>query len=201
MITCHLLEQTGFKADEAASGAVALIQRFGSAASLNIHLHCLVLDGVYRRTDGEPVFVEVPAPTDEQLQELLHKIIAAIMEAAGTRADPPALGPASAPGDGLSNARLTPSLARSRRIFTASEPIRGQGLQARERNQTPRHGARCHRRRAGQPDFAGSGAAGKITVDCAHCYLVFARRYARAAIGAGTAGGLQQHCASLLKNR
>ena len=30
---------------------------FGSAANLNIHLHCLVLDGVYRRgTEGEPVF-------------------------------------------------------------------------------------------------------------------------------------------------
>src|SRR5262249_60125821 len=28
-------------------GAVTLIQRFGSAANLNIHLHCLVLDGVY----------------------------------------------------------------------------------------------------------------------------------------------------------
>ena len=34
------------KADEADSGAVTLIQRFGSAANLNIHLHCLVLDGV-----------------------------------------------------------------------------------------------------------------------------------------------------------
>ena len=33
----------------------------------NIHLHCLVLDGVYQRSDGDPVFVEVPAPTDEGL--------------------------------------------------------------------------------------------------------------------------------------
>jgi hypothetical protein len=38
------------------AGAVTLIQRFGSAANLNIHLHCLVLDGVYRRTEGEPDF-------------------------------------------------------------------------------------------------------------------------------------------------
>ena len=53
VITRHLLEQTGLKAFEADSGAVTLIQRFGSAANLNIHLHCLVLDGVYRRTDGE----------------------------------------------------------------------------------------------------------------------------------------------------
>ena len=57
VITRHLLGQAGLKADEADSGAVALIQRFGSAANLNIHLHCLVLDGVYRRgTDGAPVF-------------------------------------------------------------------------------------------------------------------------------------------------
>jgi len=80
VITRHLLEQTGLKAFEADSGAVTLIQRFGSAANLNIHLHCLVLDGVYRRTDGEPVFVAVPAPTDEQLQALLHRIITRLMK-------------------------------------------------------------------------------------------------------------------------
>ena len=64
VITRHLLGQAGLKAAEADSGAITLIQRFGSAANLNIHLHCLVLDGVYRcDTEGEPVFVEVPAPT------------------------------------------------------------------------------------------------------------------------------------------
>ncbi len=48
---------------------------------LNSHLHCLVLDGGYRRgTDGEPVFVEVPAPTDEALQAVLHKIITRMMK-------------------------------------------------------------------------------------------------------------------------
>jgi rRNA maturation endonuclease Nob1 len=31
------------------TGAVALIQRFGSALNLNIHFHLLVLDGVYLR--------------------------------------------------------------------------------------------------------------------------------------------------------
>jgi hypothetical protein len=40
-----------------------------------------VLDGVYRcDTDGEPVFVEVPAPTDEMLQTVLHKIITRLMK-------------------------------------------------------------------------------------------------------------------------
>ena len=80
VITRFLLKQAGAKAGEADSGAVTLIQRFGSAANLNIHLHCLVLDGVYRcGTEGEPVFVEVPAPTDEALQAVLHKIITRTM--------------------------------------------------------------------------------------------------------------------------
>ena len=81
MITRFLLGQAGVKADQADSGAVTLIQRFGSAANLNIHMHCLVLDGVYRRgIDGAPKFVEVPEPTDEALQSVLYKIITRMMK-------------------------------------------------------------------------------------------------------------------------
>jgi hypothetical protein len=37
-----------------------------------------VLDRVYRRgADGVPEFIEVPAPTDEAMQSVLHKIITA----------------------------------------------------------------------------------------------------------------------------
>jgi len=43
VITRHLLGQAGLKADEADSGAVTLIQRFGSAANLNIHLRQIKL--------------------------------------------------------------------------------------------------------------------------------------------------------------
>ena len=40
-----------------------------------------MLDGVYRRgTDGAPEFVEVPAPTDEALHAVLHKIITRTMK-------------------------------------------------------------------------------------------------------------------------
>jgi len=50
---------------------------------LNIHLHCLVLDGVYRHSaDGAPVFVEVPAPTEEALQTVLHKITTRLTQVA-----------------------------------------------------------------------------------------------------------------------
>ena len=81
VITRFLLKKAGVNADDADSGAVTLIQRFGSAANLNVHLHCLVLDGVYRcGTEGTPEFVEVPAPTDEALQAVLHKIITRTMK-------------------------------------------------------------------------------------------------------------------------
>jgi hypothetical protein len=69
------------KADEGQGGAVTLIQRFGSAANSNIHLHCLVLDGVYRYgADGAPSFVEACAPTDDELHALLQTAIARLMK-------------------------------------------------------------------------------------------------------------------------
>jgi Putative transposase len=48
VIASFLIKQTGLNRRQADTDAVTLIQRFGSAANLNIHLHCLVLDGVYR---------------------------------------------------------------------------------------------------------------------------------------------------------
>ena len=63
VIARFLLKQACVKRTAADTGAVTLIQRFGSTANLNIHLHCLVLDGVYRNTEGEPDFQEARAPT------------------------------------------------------------------------------------------------------------------------------------------
>jgi Putative transposase/Transposase zinc-binding domain len=79
VIATFLIKQAKLKRRQASTGAVTLIQRFGSAANLNIHLHCLVLDGVYRRAEGEPVFHEVAAPTSEELHAVLAKIIARMM--------------------------------------------------------------------------------------------------------------------------
>ena len=42
MVTRHLLDGAELTAEEGHGGAVTLIQPFGSAANLNIHLHCLV---------------------------------------------------------------------------------------------------------------------------------------------------------------
>ena len=79
-ISTFLTKQAGLKCTEAQTGAVTLIQRFGSAANLNIHLHCIFLDGVYRITDEGPVFQPVPAPTTEQLHTLRNRIIKRTMK-------------------------------------------------------------------------------------------------------------------------
>ena len=42
VVTRHLLIWAGFTAFDANNGAVTLIQRFASATTLDIHLHCLV---------------------------------------------------------------------------------------------------------------------------------------------------------------
>jgi hypothetical protein len=87
VVTRHLLDRAGLKADAGHGGAVTLIQRFGSAANLNIHLHCLVLHGVYRcDADGLPVFVEAGAPTDDELQALLQTVISRLMKMLTRRA-------------------------------------------------------------------------------------------------------------------
>jgi len=46
-IATHLAHKAGLKKPLAQTGAVTLIQRFGSALNLNIHFHMLILDGVY----------------------------------------------------------------------------------------------------------------------------------------------------------
>ena len=71
VIATFLIKQSGLQRAQAHSGAVTLIQRFGSAANLNIHLDCLALDGVYHGTEGMPVFQEERGPTAAELAALL----------------------------------------------------------------------------------------------------------------------------------
>jgi hypothetical protein len=77
----HLLQQANLNQTQAQGGSVTLIQRFGSAANLNIHLHYLVLDGVYQiKSSGELAFIQVPAPAEQELQLLLRAIITSVMK-------------------------------------------------------------------------------------------------------------------------
>jgi len=86
-ISTHLAHKAGFAKPMAQTGAVTLIQRFGSALNLNIHLMCmdarmsrahgcagathmLFLDGVYTGgSNGHPMwFRQVKAPSGNELR-------------------------------------------------------------------------------------------------------------------------------------
>jgi ribosomal protein S27E len=56
-ISRQLLHKAGLTRSSGATGAVTLVQRFGSALNLNVHFHMLFLDGVYVADGtGSPVF-------------------------------------------------------------------------------------------------------------------------------------------------
>ena len=70
------------------AGVVDLAARVNAVRPgiIDTDIHARVRDGVYQSgTEGEPVFVEVPVPTDEALQAVLHKNITRATQAA----DPP----------------------------------------------------------------------------------------------------------------
>jgi ribosomal protein S27E len=74
-IATHLTHKAGHKKSTAHTGAVTLIQRFGSALNLNIHFHMLFLDGVYVGEAGPSTrFRWVKAPTSAELTQLTHTI-------------------------------------------------------------------------------------------------------------------------------
>jgi hypothetical protein len=67
-ITTYLIKKTGFSRKTAQTGAVTLIQRFGSALSLTVHFHMLFVDGVYvERRDGSLRFRWMKAPSSAEL--------------------------------------------------------------------------------------------------------------------------------------
>lgn len=74
-ISAHLLAKAGVTRATGHTGAVTLIQRFGSALNLNVHLHMIFVDGVYLTGGvGPPVFRPVPAPGTAELQALVQQI-------------------------------------------------------------------------------------------------------------------------------
>ena len=75
-IATHLIHKAGYTKQTAHTGAVTLIQRFGSALNLNIHLHVLFLDGAYiAGTKGTSArFHRVNEPSSGELTQLVLKI-------------------------------------------------------------------------------------------------------------------------------
>jgi Putative transposase len=58
-----------------ATGAVTLIQRFGSALNLNVHFHMLYLDGAYLADTSPPVFRRIEPPSERELQAPIQRIV------------------------------------------------------------------------------------------------------------------------------
>jgi hypothetical protein len=55
---------------------VAIIQRFGGSANLHVHVHALVLDGVFaRKTTGALRFHAAPAPSAAAMADIVGSII------------------------------------------------------------------------------------------------------------------------------
>ena len=74
-LATHLVHKAGFRCNQASTGAVTLIQRFGSALNLNIHFHLLVIDGAYLlREDAPPLFHRTKAPDRAELEVLVQRI-------------------------------------------------------------------------------------------------------------------------------
>ena len=86
-ISSHLIKKSGFTRKTAQTGAVTLIQRFGSALNLNVHFHMLFLDGVYTETKyGKTRFQRTNAPDQQELVDLVHTIshrVASFLEREG----------------------------------------------------------------------------------------------------------------------
>ena len=81
-VSTFLVRRAGLRSGVGArTGAVTLIQRFGSALNLNPHLHMLFVDGAYTFDDDSPRFHRVAAPTQAELQRLLHAIATRVTRA------------------------------------------------------------------------------------------------------------------------
>ncbi len=74
----RLIRKAGLTWATGQTGAVTLIQRFGSALNLNIHFHMLCLDGAYTMEQGRPRFRRVPPPSPTELDAILTVITARI---------------------------------------------------------------------------------------------------------------------------
>jgi ribosomal protein S27E len=73
-ISAYVLKSSRLTRATGATGAVTLIQRFGSALNLNIHFHMLVLDGAYLVDTEPPVFRRIAPPSLAELQALVERL-------------------------------------------------------------------------------------------------------------------------------
>ncbi|MDF1757325.1 MAG: transposase zinc-binding domain-containing protein, partial [Legionellaceae bacterium] len=75
-ISSYLIKKAGLTVKTGKTGAVTLIQRFGSALNLNIHFHMLFLDGAYGLDEDGDIseFHKIVTPNLKDMQKVLHQI-------------------------------------------------------------------------------------------------------------------------------
>jgi hypothetical protein len=65
---------------DAHPGAVCVVQRFGSAANLNMHIHVLVADGVYVQDDeGSVKFLTLPEPSRAEVTQVAWSVCSRVV--------------------------------------------------------------------------------------------------------------------------
>jgi hypothetical protein len=74
-ISTHIVSKAEFSNKQAKTGAVTLIQRFGSALNLNIHFHMLFLEStISQNTWGGATFTRIKAPSHDDMAALVNII-------------------------------------------------------------------------------------------------------------------------------
>jgi hypothetical protein len=90
VISTYLINKVGFTVSQAHTGAMTLIQRFGSALNLNLHFHVLFIAGVFSsKGNGQLRFHQVNVPTSKELNALVVTIserVARYLERRGRQA-------------------------------------------------------------------------------------------------------------------
>jgi len=56
------------------TGALTVVQRFGSAAELNVHFHTLACDGVFVHENGVVKFHALPKPADKEITAVAERV-------------------------------------------------------------------------------------------------------------------------------
>jgi hypothetical protein len=146
--------------DGGRGGAVAVVQRFGGALNLNVHVHALVLDGVFAKARAEVLaFHPAPALTTLDVAEVLATVDARVRRLIERRG----LGDGDAgASDGDVWAEATPGLAGLAAASVQGQVALGRdrgarvrhlGQEAEEQGETP-HG-NCHARANGFDLHAG----------------------------------------------
>ena len=72
--------------EESEFAAITFVQRFGSSLNLNVHLHVVVVDGVFSREHGKLAFTPASPPTRAEMTTLSLRKVRARVEKLPSRA-------------------------------------------------------------------------------------------------------------------